>query len=290
MRTHHSDLVYSASFSPDGRRIVTASRDHSARLWDAETGKDLRVFIGHQSDVRGASFSADGRRILTRSDDGTARVWNAETGQQLIALTGHEGSVTSASFSADGVRIMTASRDGTARVWDATNGASLLSLQGHTGAVVSAAFSSDGSRVATASADKTARLWSLSRKLGTPIVQGIASSSTGALWVVGSDGYAAHSRGGRSWTLVRPDDETDLFAVAAIGAETGIALTGNNKLVVLNEPDTSTRGQGAGQNQLTPQQRQQGQVGAAARGQTRPIPDSPRRHPSIANAQLPERQ
>ena len=109
----------SASFSPDGARIVTTSSDRTARLWDAATGQEILTLRGHEDQVLSASFSPDGARIVTASDDHTARLWDVTTGHEIIALRGHESPVQSASFSPDGARIVTASRDCTARLWDA---------------------------------------------------------------------------------------------------------------------------------------------------------------------------
>ncbi len=116
--TGHTGWVTSASFSPDGARIVTASDDNTARVWDAATGESLAELTGHTDGVTSASFSPDGARIVTASDY-TARVWDAATGETLAELTGHTGLVYSASFSPDGARIVTGSWDSTARVWDA---------------------------------------------------------------------------------------------------------------------------------------------------------------------------
>ena len=72
----HEDAVRSAAFSPDGKRIVTASSDKTARVWDAESGKPIgEPLKGHEDEVRSAAFSPDGKRIVTASDDKTARVW-----------------------------------------------------------------------------------------------------------------------------------------------------------------------------------------------------------------------
>ena len=76
--------MWSAAFSPDGKRIVTASEDKTARLWDAETGKPIgEPLKGHTDSVMSAAFSPDGKRIVTASDDKTARLWDAETGKQI---------------------------------------------------------------------------------------------------------------------------------------------------------------------------------------------------------------
>ena len=96
-----------AGFSPDGSRIVTASEDKTARVWDAASGKEL-ARLAHEDGVQAAGFSPDGSRIVTASDDKTARVWDAVSGRELARLA-HEDRVYAAGFSPDGSRIVTAS-------------------------------------------------------------------------------------------------------------------------------------------------------------------------------------
>jgi WD40 repeat protein len=72
----HTRHVRSASFSPDGSRIVTASWDKTAKVWDAKTGIELVTLNGHTGSVTSAGFSADGSRIITISADGTVRMWD----------------------------------------------------------------------------------------------------------------------------------------------------------------------------------------------------------------------
>ena len=120
----HTDQVWHAAFSPDGSRIVTASADSTARLWDIE-GKQLAVLEGHERAVRRAAFSPDGSRILTTSDDGTARLWDS-AGNEVAVLAGHTDAVYGAEYSPDGSRIVTASGDGTARLWDSDVGDALV--------------------------------------------------------------------------------------------------------------------------------------------------------------------
>jgi WD40 repeat protein len=81
----HQGRVNSAAFSPDGTRVITGSDDHTARVWDATTGKPLSPPLAHQGIVWSARFSADGTRIATASADRTARVWDLPLDEGTLA-------------------------------------------------------------------------------------------------------------------------------------------------------------------------------------------------------------
>jgi hypothetical protein len=129
----HAGYVRSAAFSPDGKQIVTASGDNTARIWDASTWRMLVELKGHSSILRSAVFSPDGKRVVTASWDKSARIWDAKTGGMLVELKGHADRVESAIFSLDGKRVVTASADRTARIWDASTGVTVTKLMGHAG-------------------------------------------------------------------------------------------------------------------------------------------------------------
>lgn len=164
---NHAEGVVGARFSPDGLRIVTASQDHTARIWDDSLGVPIGEPLRHESWVISASFSPDGVRVVTSSLDRTARLWDVARSTPIGEPLRHEGLVVSASFSPDGTRVVTASHDKTARLWDATRGTPIGDPLRHEDQVSSASFSPDGTRVVTASRDKTARLWDSMQ--GTPI-------------------------------------------------------------------------------------------------------------------------
>jgi len=154
----HESGVFGAVFSADGRRVLTASYDGTARLWDAATARELVVLRGHENLVYSAVFSADGARVATASSDRTARLWDAASGKEQLVLRGHEDDVVRAVLSPDGRRVLTASYDRTARLWDAASGKELAVLR-HENEVIRAMFSPDAARVLTASTDGTARVW-----------------------------------------------------------------------------------------------------------------------------------
>ncbi len=157
----HMESVRSAVFSPDGKSILTASDDKTAKLWDL-SGECLVTLSGHSEYVYSAVFSPDGKSILTASSDKTAKLWDL-SGKCSVTFSGHSSSVNSAVFSPDGKYILTASSDNTAKLWD-LSGKCIVTLSGHSLTVNSAVFSPDGKSILTASTDKTAKLWDLSGK------------------------------------------------------------------------------------------------------------------------------
>ena len=156
---YDTEPISGLAFSTQGRkRIVTASWDDKARIWDIETGRQV-VLKGHTNDVIQAHFSPDGRRVVTASLDRTAAIWDAESGKLLHRLRGHRGYVSDAVFDPSGGRVATASWDGTARIWNARTGRPIRTITGHRGGLNVVRFSPDGDLIATGGLDKTAILW-----------------------------------------------------------------------------------------------------------------------------------
>ncbi len=158
----HTGLLTSVAFSPDGRRLVTGSWDHTAKVWDALTGEELHTLKGHDKYVWSVAFSPDSRRIVTGGHDREARVWDASSGKELFVLRGHTGNVRGAAFSPDGTRIVTCSDDRTAKLWEAETGLEVFSTPEQTSAVWNVAFSPDGRHIATGTveAKSAVRVWS----------------------------------------------------------------------------------------------------------------------------------
>eukprot|EP00762_Andalucia_godoyi_P008552 ANDGO_01358.mRNA.3 Vegetative incompatibility protein HET-E-1 len=149
----HSNSVQSVAFSPDGKRIASASLDGTVKVW--QDGQCIQTLSGHSNSVQSVAFSPDGKRIASASLDGTVKVW--QDGQCIQTLSGHSNTVRSVAFSPDGKRIASASLDGTVKVWQ--DGQCIQTLSGHSDAVQSVAFSPDGKRIASGSPDSTVKVW-----------------------------------------------------------------------------------------------------------------------------------
>lgn len=154
----HSDEVWTAAFAPDGKSVVTASPDHTARIWNAATGA-LKSTLRGDDAIPAAWFSPSGALVVTTSLGQTPRIWDAETGTLRHELRGHTMAARTAAFSRDGKWLVTGSDDRTARIWNLATGLTRLVLRGHEAPVWWVAFSPDGTLVATGSADGTARIW-----------------------------------------------------------------------------------------------------------------------------------
>jgi WD40 repeat protein len=117
----HSGKVYSARFSPDGRSIVTAGADKTARIWDVESGREIVSLRGHTDRVVTAAFAPDGKTVASAGADRQVRIWDAENGEASATLEGHQAAITGLAFMPDG-RLASAGLDGVARIWDAAAG------------------------------------------------------------------------------------------------------------------------------------------------------------------------
>lgn len=165
----HADGIPGLAFTPDGKSLLSVSKDKTLRIWDLKSGDleaTLRVPIGPGRDgsLYALAVSPDGKTVavggFTPHGKGH-RLYLIDYPARRIAgtLDGHEKPVSFAAFSPDGARLVSTSEDRTARVWDVRKRSALRVLSGHEEAVYGAAWSPDGKSLLTAGWDGTARLW-----------------------------------------------------------------------------------------------------------------------------------
>jgi F-box/WD-40 domain protein MET30 len=161
----HSNGVMCLQF--DEHIVATGSYDATIKIWDIESGKEIRTLRGHTSGVRCLQF--DGSKLISGSLDHTLRVWNWRTGECVRTLTGHSDGVISLNFA--GTMLVSGSVDETVRIWDFEDGSTTI-LRGHTDWVNSVKIDIASRTLFTASDDLTAKLWDLDTKLPIKVYKG----------------------------------------------------------------------------------------------------------------------
>jgi len=163
----HIGDVNAFVFSPNGRHLVSAGSDHTLRVWDVPTAREILVLIGHEAPVRFCRFLGDGVRIVSAAIDGTLRIWDLRDGGARFTLPARisEAPKPKVAVSVDGVLVAApCSEDENALcVWESSTGTEKIRLTGHAGKILACDFSPDGRRLVTASADGTLKVWTLDR-------------------------------------------------------------------------------------------------------------------------------
>jgi WD40 repeat protein len=162
----HNNLVWAVAWSPDGKRIASASGDRTVQVWNAFDGSDVYTYSGHADSVYTVAWSPDGTHITSAGNDMTVQVWNA-TGGFPYTYTGHTSWVWAVAWAPDSRRIASASGDKTVRIWDTIGRDHLYTYSGHTSSVYTVAWSpntpsvvaSHGSPIASAGSDGTIQVW-----------------------------------------------------------------------------------------------------------------------------------
>ena len=122
VQSGHKGKILTMAFSPDGKMLASAGDDDGIKLWDVETGKELRTFYGHKQTVNCIAFSPDGKKIASASNDFTVKIWDVMTGRELVPEMTHLNIVYTVAFSNDGKKIISGGNDEALSIWDAETG------------------------------------------------------------------------------------------------------------------------------------------------------------------------
>lgn len=156
----HHERVVCAGWSPDKTTLVTGTDNgKKVYLWDAVTGRQIRILEGHGSKVNSVAWSPNGKILASCSDDHTIRLWDAVNGRVLRIFKGHTNTAYGFSWSPDGRYFCSGSWDDTVKLWNTETGKEIRTFKGHKGDVNGVAWSPNGQHVASGSDDKTVRIW-----------------------------------------------------------------------------------------------------------------------------------
>jgi RNA polymerase sigma factor (sigma-70 family) len=158
-RFRHRGNIYSLAYSPDGNLIATGSSmsgEASVAVWEAATGRQVRLWPGHAHVVRSVAFSPDSQRLVTIGGDAAVHVFEVASGKELLRLAPE--SSEKACFTPDGSTVLVASKN-LVRRWFVNTGQELAPFRGHEKSIFNMAIAPDGSAMATCAMDGTVRLW-----------------------------------------------------------------------------------------------------------------------------------
>jgi WD40 repeat protein len=165
----HREDIWCLKFSPDGKRLVSASNDGTVKFWPwdpARAGEPqtpvLTLAVRNYGWRDCVAFTPDGQRLVTIGGHNVS-IWDTSTGEQLGMLSGHTGDVVAVAVSPDGRWIASAGEDTTIALWDPVTGERQHTLRGHTGMVMSLAFSPDSQRLVSGGRDKMVKVWDMTR-------------------------------------------------------------------------------------------------------------------------------
>jgi len=181
----HTAAVRDITTTPDGGAIVTASADHSLRVWRLKhwsqsrwTAIERMVLTGHRDEVRAAAVTGDGLYIVSAADDGTVRLWDINRGTEHYVFTGHTNIVSGVAVSPNGKYAASSCADGRLIVWNLqehtivrTLSSDLLgsSLDQHRSWLNCVVFTPDGNLILSGARDSTIKAWKSPKGLASSL-------------------------------------------------------------------------------------------------------------------------
>ena len=227
--------------APDGLSFATGGSDGAVRLWDATTGKEIRILGRHPDVIWGIAFAPDGRSVASCARrHGVVRRWDVATGRLIHGYPGPLGGTTRVLFSRDGKRLYAAggSFDPTLFAWDVDTGREEARFTGHSNIVSALSLSPDGRRLVSSAADSVL-LWDttngrvLCRVAGTARIHGVHFQSTGRDLIAVGAGSCRH------WDAATLTPDRTFASGLAIDAPVALAPLG--RTLAISDPKGSIR-------------------------------------------------
>ena len=241
----NADWVNAVSFSPDGQYALSGGPDHSIRLWEVVTGKEIQTFQGLTEQPISVSLSPDGDRLVSETSNGVVRLWDVDSGEALRTLEDRSEAVLGATFSPDGRHVLSGGgASGTLHLWDTETGDLIRRFDNNDEAIFSVAFSPDGQYVLSGSGQSgTLKLWDTStgavvRTLDqgdwdSTYVFSVAFSPSGQYALSGSDDMTARLWEVESGRLLRTfEGHSGLVIAVAFSPDGQYILSGSSDMTV----------------------------------------------------------
>ncbi len=175
--------------SPEGKTLASWNSydDHTIRLWDTATGKQIRKLVGHNNYIKPVTFSPDGSTLASwgSNNETTIRLWHVATGKPKHNLKGHTQTVESVTFSSDGKTLASGGLDGTIRIWNADSGKQIHAfmeqrfannLAAQSAAINVVTFNTDGNVLASGHKNGSIRLWDINSGYSIQTLKGHADA------------------------------------------------------------------------------------------------------------------
>ena len=165
----HFKEIFTVQFSPNGKSVISASKDNTVRIWDVACGKCTTVITGESDFHTSACFSPDGKNIALASRDNSIHIYDSITGREIKRLDGQSFIIESIAYSPNGLRLASVSRDDILQVWDIEKGESIFEHKGtydfwgpkyNSNRLNSTIFSSDGNSILIPHNDKI-QIWDI---------------------------------------------------------------------------------------------------------------------------------
>jgi len=157
---NHADWIFGVAFSPDGKHLLTCSRDKTAKVWDLAAKESVLTFPEHQNPVYGVAVKPDGKLGVSVGEDNQIRFWTTTgEGKQVRVAGGHGKAIFRVLYHPTKPILVTCSADDTVRIWNPESGKLMHTLSGHSDWVYAVALSPDGNQIASGSWNGEVKLW-----------------------------------------------------------------------------------------------------------------------------------